>query len=133
MLAGPYGCDPETYLPKLGAMVFRKKGTLLELERQILEVAVARGAGGIYGFSLAQELAGERGETKLISHGTMYKALDRLRREGLLSAEWEDHEIAEAAGRPRRRIYHVTGAGVRALASVDASEAGGLQLGEAGA
>ena len=65
-------------------MAFRKKGTLLPLEQRILELAVAHRGGGVYGFALAQELAGEGGETKLVSHGTMYKALDRMRRAGLL-------------------------------------------------
>ena len=114
-------------------MAFRKKGTLLPLEQQILELTVTHGGGGVYGFALAQELAGERGETKLVSHGTMYKALDRLRRDGLLDSEWEDPEVAEAAGRPRRRIYHVTGAGVQALERAGVEERTGLRLGEAGA
>lgn len=112
-------------------MVFRKKGTLLELERRVLEVAVAHGSSGVYGFSLAQELAGERGETKLVSHGTMYKVLDRLRREGLLFAEWEDADVAEAEGRPRRRVYQVTGTGVEALRAAAAGDRAGPHLGEA--
>ena len=112
-------------------MVFRKKGTLLDLERRVLEIAVARGANGVYGFALAQELAGEQGETKLVSHGTMYKVLDRLRRQGLLAAEWEDPEAAEAEGRPRRRIYQVTGAGVQALQAAAAGDPIGPNLGQA--
>jgi PadR family transcriptional regulator, regulatory protein PadR len=101
--------------------VFRKPGTLLPLERQVLEIAVGRAASGIYGFALAQELAGERGETRLVSHGTLYKALDRMRRAGLLVAEWEPAEAAAAEGRPRRRVYRVTAAGMRALDTVEAS------------
>jgi len=95
--------------------MYRKKGTLLPLERQVLEIAVTRQASGVYGFLLAQELAGERGETRLVSHGTLYKALDRMRRAGLLAAEWEPAEAAADEGRPRRRIYRVTAEGARAL------------------
>ncbi len=112
-------------------MVFRKPGTLMPLERAILEVGVAQGGQGMYGFSLAQALAGEKGETRLVSHGTLYKALDRLRRAGLLESEWENAEAAAEAGRPRRRIYRVTTAGATALASSEAPEADGQRWGEA--
>lgn len=105
------------YLPKLAAMVFRKAGTLLPLEQAILEVGVRRGAKGMYGFSLAQELADAEGETTLVAHGTLYKALDRMRKAGLLEARWEDADTAAEAGRPRRRFYTVTGLGATALAA----------------
>jgi len=95
--------------------MFRKPGTLLPLERRLLEAAARCGGQGVYGFALAQELAGAQGETKLIAHGTMYKALDRMRRAGLLSAGWEDADAAAEQGRPRRKIYRLTAAGVRAL------------------
>jgi PadR family transcriptional regulator, regulatory protein PadR len=93
----------------------------LPLERRILEVGLGSGESGMYGFLLAQELAEAAGETRLVAHGTLYKALDRLRRAGLLEAEWEDAEEAAAAGRPRRRMYRITAAGSAAL--VDAPEA----------
>ena len=35
---------------------------------------------------------------------------------GLLESRWEDAAIAEAEGRPRRRLYRVTGLGEAALA-----------------
>ena len=60
------------------------------MERRVLEVGLRSGDSGMYGFLLAQELAGGSGETRLVAHGTLYKALDRLRRAGLLEAEWED-------------------------------------------
>src|SRR4051812_26492022 len=103
--------------------MFRRPGTLLPLERRLLEAASRHGRSGIYGFALAQEIAGARGETKLVSHGTMYKALDRLRRAGLLDAEWEDADEAAESGRPRRKIYRLTADGVLALDGVAASEA----------
>jgi PadR family transcriptional regulator PadR len=103
-------------------MVFRKAGTLLPLERSILEVGVRRGPRGMYGFWLAQHLAADEG-TNLVAHGTLYKALDRMRRAGLLEAEWEDPHLAAEAGRPRRRVYTVTAAGARALKVVDAQPA----------
>jgi PadR family transcriptional regulator, regulatory protein PadR len=36
---------------------------------------------------------------------------------GLLTSSWEDPDLAAADGRPRRRLYQVTGAGERALAA----------------
>jgi DNA-binding PadR family transcriptional regulator len=96
-------------------MVFRKPGTLLPLEASILGVAQQAGAAGTYGFALATDLAARSGDRHLAAHGTMYKALDRLSRNGLLDSSWEAPEIAEAAGRPRRKIYRITGAGARAL------------------
>jgi DNA-binding PadR family transcriptional regulator len=98
-------------------VAYRKQGTLLPLERQVLEVGARRGADGMYGFSLAQELAGETGETRLTAHGTLYKALDRLRTAGCLEATWEDPDMAAAAGRPRRRMYRITAVGRAALAA----------------
>jgi PadR family transcriptional regulator, regulatory protein PadR len=95
--------------------MFRKSGTLLPLGRRLLEPAVAHAERGVYGLALAQELAGTEGETKLVAHGTMCKALDRMRRAGWLTAAWEDPETAEQEGRPRRKIYRVTGEGVRTL------------------
>ncbi len=110
-------------------MAYRKPGTLLPLERRVLEVAASRTPEGVYGFALAQELAAEHGKDRLIGHGTLYKALDRMRRADLLSAQWEDPEEAAAEGRPRRRIYSVTAKGVQTLAADGRSR--DVRLGEA--
>ena len=98
----------------------RKKGQLLDLEAQILAVAVEVLVGGapeFHGFGLAKALAGRERSQKLTSHGTLYKALARLEDAGLLSSRWEEHELADAERRPRRRLYRVTSAGQAALAS----------------
>jgi DNA-binding PadR family transcriptional regulator len=99
-------------------MAFRKPGTLLDLERAVLEVGANTGPEGMYGFSLAQQLAEKDGASKLIGHGTLYKVLHRLVGAGLLESQWEDPAEAAEAGRPRRRLYRVTAAGVSALAAV---------------
>ena len=104
---------------KVGGMR-RKPGQLLDLEAQILAVAVDQLVAGdppeIHGFALAKRLADRDDSKKLTAHGTLYKALARLEDAGLLSSRWEDHEPAEEAGRPRRRLYRVTSAGQAALA-----------------
>lgn len=48
--------------------------------------------------------------------GTVYPTLGRLKKSGLVRAQWEDDEVAEREGRPRRRYYELTGDGSRALA-----------------
>jgi DNA-binding PadR family transcriptional regulator len=47
--------------------------------------------------------------------GTVYPALTRMERDGLLTSDWEDVATARADGRPPRRNYRATARGVRAL------------------
>jgi DNA-binding PadR family transcriptional regulator len=96
----------------------RKHGTILPLEEAILEHGVTNEP--FYGFALARALSG--GGSALTAHGTLYKALTRMAAAGLIEATWEDAEVAEAEGRPRRRLYRVTGDGARALATARATE-----------
>jgi PadR family transcriptional regulator, regulatory protein PadR len=44
--------------------------------------------------------------------GTVYPVLARLEQAGWLTSEWETLDPSEA-GRPRRRLYHLTGVGSR--------------------
>ncbi len=48
--------------------------------------------------------------------GTVYPALSRLERDGLVKSAWESERDAHAEGRPARRYYKLTTTGVRALA-----------------
>ncbi len=93
----------------------RKPGTLLDIEVQILvtmlDLPTARDNAEVHGFGLAKLLANQHGSQRLTSHGTLYKALARLEAAGMLASRWEDHGLAEEAGRPRRRLYSVTGSG----------------------
>ncbi|HET7489085.1 MAG TPA: helix-turn-helix transcriptional regulator [Acidimicrobiales bacterium] len=61
-----------------------------------------------HGYDLAERLAG-LGLTE-VDTGTVYRALRRLREEGLVESEWE-----ESAAGPARRRYWVTAAGDGAL------------------
>jgi DNA-binding PadR family transcriptional regulator len=63
---------------------------------------------------------------RLTAHGTLYKALERLERAGLLTSTWEDPAVAADQGRPRRRLYQVTALGERALAQARAARPGHL-------
>lgn len=97
----------------------RRAGTLLPLEQEILRAGVRFGEDGerFHGFGLATAIRG--GHRDLLAHGTLYKALGRLQAAGLLTASWEAPEVAEEAGRPRRKLYAVTPAGAAALAAAE--------------
>ena len=93
----------------------RKVGTLLPLETEILDVALALLRAGhptFHGFGLAQTMRQQRAARSLTAHGTLYKALGRLEEFGLLISRWEDAAAAVEA-RPRRRLYELTGEGAR--------------------
>jgi PadR family transcriptional regulator, regulatory protein PadR len=103
----------------------RKPGTLLPLETEILGVALSLrrlGEGAFHGFGLAQLMREQNGSRALTGHGTLYKALGRLEESGLLTSRWEDAGAAE--GRPRRRLYELTGQGARVAEQALASDAG---------
>jgi PadR family transcriptional regulator PadR len=102
----------------------RKPGTLLPLETEILEVALSMlraGHATFHGFGLAQTMREDRGSRSLTAHGTLYKALGRLEEFGLLTSRWED-AAAATEGRPRRRLYELTGEGARVAERARADE-----------
>jgi DNA-binding PadR family transcriptional regulator len=101
----------------------RRPGTLVALETEILEAALAllrSGHATFHGFGLAQTMREHGGSRALTGHGTLYKALGRLEEFGMLASRWEDADAAE--GRPRRRLYELTGEGVRAAEAARAGD-----------
>ena len=109
------------YLPILSIMR-RKPGVILPLEASILGTAVELARGGVeefHGFELAKRLRDDEGRRNLTAHGTLYKALTRMEKAGLLSSTWEDPELGTAEGRPRRRLYSITTAGRVAYVEVE--------------
>lgn len=70
-----------------------------------LMVLHAVGRGVHHGFDIIEETD--------LPGGTVYPALSRLERDGLLSSFWEDVEVARADARPPRRYYSITPSGVR--------------------
>ena len=91
----------------------------------VLDVALtlkANGSASFHGFALAKLIQTNRDARRLTSQGTLYKALGRLERAGLLASEWEDADTAAAEARPRRRLYRVTDLGERAQAMAQAQQ-----------
>ena len=100
----------------------RREGALVPLEVAILGAGLSvRSAGEpeFHGFQLARELRDRDGARGLTAHGTLYKALDRMERGGLLQSRWEDPDVAAEQGRPRRRLYRVTADGQRAFENAE--------------
>src|SRR5581483_9585539 len=77
------------------------------LDGLILAVVAAEPA---HGYAIIEELKHRSGGIFALAEGTVYPALHRLERAGLLASAWTD-----GGGRPRR-VYRITGAGRRRLA-----------------
>jgi len=96
----------------------RKAGSLISIEILILKAGAAiktRSDLGFHGFMIAKEIKEGEGAGLLTTHGTLYKALGRMEKAGLLESVWEDPLIAAEEGLPRRRSYNLTSAGEPAL------------------
>lgn len=95
----------------------RKPGALVPLETAILEVARdldRTGVGEFHGYQLAKHLAHVSDQRLLTAYGTLYRALGRLERMGLLRSRGEDPHVAASENRPVRRLYALTGVGAAA-------------------
>ncbi len=63
-----------------------------------------------HGYAIAEAIRVTSRSAFDLAEGTLYPALHRLQRSGLVSSRWSDE-----SGR-RRRVYQLTGKGTRALA-----------------
>jgi PadR family transcriptional regulator PadR len=63
--------------------------------------------GYVYGFSV-MEMTG-------LPSGTVYPAMRRLERDGLIQSHWEEQAVADAEQRPLRKYYKLTRAGKATL------------------
>jgi DNA-binding PadR family transcriptional regulator len=64
-------------------------------------------AGDGYGFSV-MEMTG-------LPSGTVYPAMRRMERDGLIRSQWERQSIADAEQRPPRKYYRLTRSGQATL------------------
>jgi PadR family transcriptional regulator PadR len=65
--------------------------------------AMAAGPVYLYGFRLIERTG--------LPSGTVYPALRRLERDGLMQSHWEQQSIADAEQRPPRKYYKLTPSG----------------------
>ncbi len=84
-----------------------RKGTL-----ELVVLAALKG-GELYGLDLLRQL--QEFPTTAISEGTLYPLLDRLKRDGLLEANW----VQEGDTRPRK-YYQLSDKGLQRLAALSA-------------
>jgi DNA-binding PadR family transcriptional regulator len=109
--------------------VRRKTGSLVPLESAILAAAAdlrKHRVEEFHGYQIAKHLVDVADRRLLTAYGTLYRALGRLEKMGLLASRWEDPQIAADANRPVRRLYSLTGAGVAAESIVKARTASPL-------
>lgn len=84
------------------------RGDLLKGHLDLMLLAVVE-AGPAHGYAIIEELRRRSSEAIDLPEGTVYPALHRLERAGLLKSGWET-----VAGR-RRRVYELTRKGRSAL------------------
>jgi len=72
-----------------------------------IQVLHAVASGTRYGFDIMDGTG--------LPSGTVYPALSRLERTGLLRAKWEDPRIAREEKRPARKYYEITPEGKERL------------------
>jgi PadR family transcriptional regulator PadR len=89
----------------------RARNAVSQLRKGTLEYCVLAllTEGRRYGFELVRTLSEADG--LMVSEGTIYPLLSRLRRDRLVETSWQESEAG-----PPRRYYHLTDAGRRALA-----------------
>src|SRR5438270_9669882 len=83
----------------------------LKLSHTAAMILKAVESGHVYGFGV-MEVTG-------LPSGTVYPAMRRLERDGLIRSRWERQSIADAGGRPARKYYQITRSG---RATLEASQ-----------
>lgn len=78
-----------------------------ELSVAALSVLHAVASGMTHGFDIIDATG--------LNGGTVYPALTRMERAGLLVSDWEDVQLARAEKRPPRRNYWITRVGLATL------------------
>ena len=67
-----------------------------------------RGGREFHGYDIAKQLAEAGGRELLPALGTLYRALARLQKMGLVTSRWEPSEEAARENRPARKLYTLT-------------------------
>jgi DNA-binding PadR family transcriptional regulator len=110
--------------------VRRKPGALVPLELAICSAAAtlnSRGEPEFHGYEIAKTLGGAADTRLLTAYGTLYRALGRLEKMGLLTSRWEDPSVPARENRPGRRLYMLTALGEAAVDEARRAEADAAQ------
>jgi PadR family transcriptional regulator, regulatory protein PadR len=94
--------------------VRRKAGSLVPLELAICSAAATlrqRGEEEFHGYEIAKTLGDASDSRLLTAYGTLYRALGRLEKMGLVTSRWEDPHVPARENRPGRRLYTLTALG----------------------
>lgn len=105
----------ERYLESLGNRDLREEQTLpVQLGRGDLSLLLLGliAEREMYGYELVAGLRERSGTVLDLPEGTVYPALRRLERQGLIAGRWVD-----SGDKPRRRYYRLTQDGEQALAT----------------
>jgi transcriptional regulator len=89
----------------------RQKSDLLQGTLDVLILKVVA-LGPIHGYAIAQRLQQMSGDVLQVQQGSLYPALHRLERQRWIAASWK-----LSANKQRTRVYRLTAAGRRQLAS----------------
>ncbi len=90
---------------------------LSAIDEDLLTVLLGR---ELYGLAILDQLNLDRPVGKL-KFGSLYPALNRLEKKGLVSWRWGDE--VEGSGGARRKYYKITGLGARSLTAVQSYRA----------
>ena len=96
-------------MPKAGR--YQNRVELLQGTLDLLILQTLRW-GPRHGYGLGQAIRANSGEVLRVDTGSLYPALHRLERQGLVSAEW-----AVSGNSQRVKVYRLTAEGRRRLAS----------------
>src|SRR5437762_13148458 len=103
----------------------RSPGPLRPLERASCAPAAdlrRRSTSEFRGYEIAKTLGDASDGRLLTAYGTLYRALARLEKMGLLTSRWEDPAIPARENRPGRRLYTLTALGDAALEAARSAE-----------
>ena len=95
-------------------MATRERKDRLALLQGTLDLLILRTLvfGSQHGQAIARAIQGSSGDELLVDHGALYPALQRLEKQGAITAEWGTSQTNRKA-----RFYHLTSKGRRLLAS----------------
>jgi PadR family transcriptional regulator, regulatory protein PadR len=84
-------------------------------EEDILTV-ILRYEQGVYGLNILNQInkANKKTERREIGVGTLYPALKRMEKQGLIEGRWGEEALGEESGGARRRYYSISEDGEKA-------------------